>query len=218
MKEPSPGFRRTACGVGGPGALAGELGRHGGCGHCRRRRSPRPRRRGELAGFGVCGDFEPRPSHRVRRGRAGTNSDSDSDKIRVAMRWNETQRLGTELEVVSEVDLTPLLECLRSHVSVIRNSADDGRHTLWCELVPTEADLDDAVQRYVGLVEALPADVRAVWDASVDRCLNTGIQAGWKPSAYPVQLSADSISRAARISVRHQFTVYAADEKAASSK
>ncbi len=184
-------------------------------------RMAQPRQRGlaaDLAGLGVGGDLEQRPPHRVRRGRAGANSDSDSDKIRVAMRLNETQRLGTELEVVSEVDLTPLLECLRSHVSVIRNSADDGRHTLWCELVPTEADLDDAVQRYVGLVEALPADVRAVWDASVDRCLNTGIQAGWKPSAYPVQLSADSISRAARISVRHQFTVYAADEKAASSK
>jgi hypothetical protein len=129
------------------------------------------------------------------------------------MRGNEsTQRLGTELEVVSDVDLTPLLECLRLHVCVIRNSVDDGRYTLWCELVPTEADLDDAVQRYVGLVEALPADVRAVWDASVDRCLNTGIAAGWRPNAYPIQLSAHSISRAARISVRHQFTVYAAQK------
>lgn len=126
------------------------------------------------------------------------------------MLLNETQRLGTELEVVCDVDLTPLLECLGSHVCVIRNSADDGRYTLWCQLVPTEADLDDAVRRYAALVEGLPVNVRAVWDASVDRCLNTGIQAGSRPHAYLVQLSADSISRAARICVRHQFTVYAA--------
>src|SRR5689334_22212771 len=127
-----------------------------------------------------------------------------------SMPWDETQRLGTELEVVSDDDLTPLLEHLQSHVAVIRNSVDDGRHTLWLELEPTEIDLDDAVQRYAALVEALPAHLRALWDASLDRCLNTGIQSGWTPHAYAVRFSAESISRAARVALRHQSTVYAA--------
>ncbi len=132
--------------------------------------------------------------------------------------WNETRTLGTELEIVSNGDLTPLLEHLESHVAVIRNSIDDGRHTLWLELDPTEGDVDDAVQRYVRLLEDLPAHLREIWDASSDRCLNTGIQAGWTPHAHPVRLSADSISRAARISIRHQFTVYAAHSPPASSE
>jgi hypothetical protein len=126
---------------------------------------------------------------------------------------------GTELEVVADVDLTPLLAHFQSHVAVVRNSVDGGRHTLWLELVPTEGDVDDAVQRYVRLVEALPVDLRGLWDASLDRCLNTGIQAGWTPHAHPVRLSAESLVQAARISIRHQFTVYAAvppDEQGAS--
>lgn len=127
--------------------------------------------------------------------------------------WNETRRLGTELEVVSESDLTPLLKHLEPWVAVLRNSVDDGRHTLWLELAPTEADLDDAVQRYVAMLEALPVDLRTLWNTSADRCLNTGIQAGWTPHAYPIRLSAESISQAARIGVRHQFTVYAANAR-----
>ncbi len=132
--------------------------------------------------------------------------------------WNETKTLGTELEVVADVDLTPLLEHFQPHVAVVRNSVDDGRHTLWLELVPTEGDVDDAVQRYVRLVESLPVHLRSRWDASIDRSLNTGIQAGWTPHAQAVRLSADSISRAARISIRHQFTVYAAHSPPAPSE
>ena len=125
--------------------------------------------------------------------------------------WNGTCRLGTELEVVADFDLTPLLSHIGSRVAVLRNSVDDGRHTLWLELDPGETDLDDAVQRYVAMIEAMPSDLRSLWDASVDRCLNTGIQSGWRPHAYPIRLSAESIAQAARISIRHQFTVYAAD-------
>jgi hypothetical protein len=127
--------------------------------------------------------------------------------------WSETRRLGTELEIVADFDLTPILEQLRSYVAVLRNSVDDGLHTLWLELDPTESDLDDAVRRYVAMIEALPSGERSLWDKSVDRCLNTGIQAGVKPHAYAIRLSADSIVQAARISVRHQFTVYAAHDE-----
>jgi hypothetical protein len=126
-------------------------------------------------------------------------------------RIGATSRLGTELEIVADFDLTPLLERLQPHVEVLRNSVDDGRHTLWVELEPTESDIDDAVERYVGMIEALSPPLRALWDTSTDRCLNTGVQAGWTPHAFPVRLSAGSIARAARISVRHQFTIYAAD-------
>jgi hypothetical protein len=123
---------------------------------------------------------------------------------------SDTNRLGTELEVVAEHDLTPLLDAIRQSVTVIRESLDYGRYTLRVGLVPDEADLDDAVRRYVQLIESLSPALRALWDDSIDRCFNTGIQAGTTPPAYRLVLSAESIALAARIAVRHQFTIYAA--------
>jgi hypothetical protein len=128
--------------------------------------------------------------------------------------WTKTQLLGTELEIVSDQDLTTLLAAIHASVRVIRSSIDDGAHTLWVELnVPAELDLDDTIQRYVDLIESLPSEPRAAWNAALDRCLNTGVQAGVEPHAYPLELSVESMARAARVHARHQFTVYAAHQE-----
>lgn len=133
--------------------------------------------------------------------------------------WTETQLLGTELEIVSDHDLTGLLDAIRGHVAVIRGSRDDGRHTLWVERIDwARTGLNDVVCGYVELIESLPARPRALWDGALDRCLNTGIQAGVTPNAYPVNLSAETMARASRIGARHQFTVYAAHSEPPSSE
>jgi hypothetical protein len=123
--------------------------------------------------------------------------------------FDETRRLGTELEVVADFDLTPLLEQLGSRVAVIRNSVDSGRHTLWFQHVPTEKDLDDAVRRYAVMIEALPDQVRDLWNNSFDRCLNTGVQGGLHPPSYALELSSSAMALEVRIAARHRFTVYA---------
>jgi hypothetical protein len=128
----------------------------------------------------------------------------------ITIKSDETSRLGTELEVVADFDLTPLLQEFHAQVDIVRNSVDSGRHTLWLQLVPTEFDLEDAVRRYVAMIETLPEKARQLWDTSLDRCLNTGIQAGWSPHEYILDLSAAAMALEARISLRHQFTVYAA--------
>ncbi len=125
--------------------------------------------------------------------------------------FDETARLGTELEVVADFDLTPLLEQLGAQVAVLRSSVDAGRHTLWLELDPTETDLDDAVRRYATMIEALPEDVRHLWNTSLDRCLNTGIQAGRSPNGFALELSSASMCLETGISTRHQFTIYSAN-------
>ncbi len=127
--------------------------------------------------------------------------------------FDETHRLGTELEVVADFDLTPLLEHLGSRVAVIRNSVDAGRHTLWLQHVPTEGNLDDAVRRYATMIEALPAQARDLWNNSVDRCLNTGVQGGLTPPSYALELSSSLMALEVRIGARHQFTVYAVNPR-----
>jgi hypothetical protein len=114
--------------------------------------------------------------------------------------WNETLRLGTELEVVADFELTALLERFRPQDAVLRSSDDAGRHTLWLELDPTETDLDEAVQRDVAMIEALPGDLRSLWNTTVDRCLNTGIQADGRRTRTLFD-SLPSRSRAPRVSV-----------------
>jgi hypothetical protein len=126
---------------------------------------------------------------------------------------DETSRLGTELEVVADFDLTPLAARWAGQTSEVRNSVDDGRHTLWLQLAPTEETLSEAVARYVAMVEALPEDLRGLWDRAVDRCLNTGVQAGFTPSSLVLELTAKSMADEARVSLRHEFTVYAAQRK-----
>ena len=109
----------------------------------------------------------------------------------------------------ADFDLTPLLEQLGSGVAVVRNSVDAGRHTLWVQHSSTETDLDDAVRRYAMMIEVLPKQVRDLWNNSLDRCLNTGIQAGVHPPSYALELSAAAMALEVRIAARHQFTVYA---------
>ena len=133
------------------------------------------------------------------------------------MAFDETDRLGTELEVVADFDLTPLLEHLGARVAVLRNSLDSGRHTLWLELVPTEKDLEEAVGRYAAMVDALPQPLRHLWNASLDRCLNTGIQAGRRPPSFVLELSPATMALEAAIATRHRFTVYASQPTRAGS-
>ncbi|MBK8252362.1 MAG: hypothetical protein IPK82_06800 [Polyangiaceae bacterium] len=120
--------------------------------------------------------------------------------------------LGTELEVVAEVDLQPLLESFQHQVAVIRNSLDEGRYTLWVELTQTDGTVEDAVRQYTALVKALPPSARTLWDSAIDRCLNTGVQAGYAPHAFPVGLSTNAMALAVRASLRHVFTIYAQDD------
>jgi hypothetical protein len=59
--------------------------------------------------------------------------------------WTKTQLLGTELEIVSDQDLTTLLAAIHASVRVIRSSLDDGAHTLWVEL---DVPADDGLGRH----------------------------------------------------------------------
>ncbi len=60
------------------------------------------------------------------------------------------------------------------------------------------------------MIEALPQQVRHLWNTALDRCLNTGIQAGRSPHSFVLELSSASMSLEVKISTRHQFTVYSA--------
>lgn len=127
--------------------------------------------------------------------------------------FNKTLILGAELELIANFDLQPLLEYFQNHTEVIRNSTDGVVHTVWLELEPTEANLDEALRRYTSLIDAFPISIRSLWDACTDRCINTGIQGGLSPHAVPVHISAEVLAGLAKTGVRLEFSIYAVDLK-----
>ena len=119
-----------------------------------------------------------------------------------------TQFLNVDLEMIADVDLAPFLAQVASQVVVLRDSIDGPTRTVWLELDAEPEDMDDAVRRYVALIEALPAAIRELWDACSDRCLNVGIQAGQLPHAAEYRMSPASVAGVARIRAGLEVTVY----------
>ena len=127
------------------------------------------------------------------------------------MNLEEARRLGTELELVARSSLQTLLEHMGGAVNPLRNSVENGAHTLWLELASSESSIDDAVSRYAAIFDALPPEQRAVWDGCTDRCVNVGLQAGFRPHAFPLLVSHNAIAELARLRLRLQITLYAPD-------
>ena len=127
---------------------------------------------------------------------------------------DEAHCLEAELELVGRGNLQPLLEHMGSAVNPLRNSIDDGVHTLWLELIPSGSTLDGAIARYAAVFDALPSNLRAVWDSCADRCVNVGLQSGFRPHAFALTASRESIAMLERLGLRLQITLYAPEAPA----
>lgn len=75
-----------------------------------------------------------------------------------------------------------------------------------------------AIQDFMSLVEAPPAELRGSWDAREDRCLNVGVQGGFLPHASVFRISASVMAALAATSTRLEVTVYAAEAGSKSRK
>ncbi len=120
-----------------------------------------------------------------------------------------TRFLNVDLELVSTHDIRPLLAHWSDETLTLRDSVEAGRCTVWLELARDPPDADNGVRDFASLVEALPRDLRQLWDSCDDRCLNVGVQSADDPDAAAFRISASAIRALAAISARLEFTVYA---------
>jgi hypothetical protein len=121
---------------------------------------------------------------------------------------DSTRFLNVDLELVAAFGLEPLVTHLGENVLILRDSVDETTRTVWLELSAEPIDVDDAVRRYVTMIEALPTGLRKLWDGCTDRCLNVGIQAARTPHAAVFSLTEFAVAGAARIAARIEVTVY----------
>ena len=126
----------------------------------------------------------------------------------------ETQFLNVDLELVTRVDLSPLLAHWRDTLILLRDSTDAGCRTIWAELRETPRDANSAIDELTRNVKDLPGPLRALWDACDDRCFNVGVQAGRAPHATAFPISAQTIAALTAIAARLEFTVYGIDDAA----
>jgi hypothetical protein len=119
-----------------------------------------------------------------------------------------THFLNVDLELVTEGVVDPILDHWSTNVAVLRNSAEEGRRTAWLELKDQYESPEDVIVEFLKLIDALPGQLRAVWDACSDRCFNVGIQAGNESHSSAFRISSGTLGRIAAVSARLELTVY----------
>jgi len=119
-----------------------------------------------------------------------------------------THFLNVDLELVTDGVVDPLLDHWSAEVAVLRNSVEAGSRTAWLELNDQYESPERVIVEFLKLIDALPGQLRAVWDACSDRCFNIGIQAGAEPHASAFPISSGTLGRIAAVGARLELTVY----------
>lgn len=119
-----------------------------------------------------------------------------------------THFLNVDLELVTRGEVAPLLALWSSNVTVLRNSIDDDRRTVWLELNTQPREAEHALLGFLDLVGKLPDEVRDLWNGCDDRCFNVGIQAGGGPHSATYTISPRTLGRIAGVMARIAVTVY----------
>lgn len=124
-----------------------------------------------------------------------------------------TQFLGTELDVLTSREPTPLIEMLatrRVHVVGRPAPRDDGHWFVELELRQLEVTADTTVLAILDAIEALTGEAREIWYVAPIRELDLRFQCGASPRAFSDVLSSSTLARATAAGVSIRFTLYAA--------
>ena len=123
-----------------------------------------------------------------------------------------TRFLNVDLELVTRMELSPLLARFAASMLVLRDSVDDGLRTVWLELAGgNPPDAEDAIAQFVTIIQSLPGELRRLWDACDDRCFNVGIQGDAAPYATVFSLTRASLAAVADLGARLDITVYGSE-------
>jgi hypothetical protein len=119
--------------------------------------------------------------------------------------------LNTDLDLVSDQDLTDLTAALKSRgVDALHvTRGDDGKWyaTLEVDRTPSEEPEPDIIA-ILDAVEALGKKLRSVWTKCSLRELNIGYDCGSEPWAFNHGISAKTLGRIAALNAPLRFTLY----------
>lgn len=114
-----------------------------------------------------------------------------------------THFLNVDLDLYVAEGMDELLKALQPAIVISR---DGTRATLEVDLQPDSPE--DALRRFVKLVDKLSPNKRAIWNKAIAREFNIGVQAGKHPHSMQFTLSNEAVALANSLSASVAFTVY----------
>ena len=113
--------------------------------------------------------------------------------------------LNVDLDIRSHTGIEQLLEPIAGSAIQLHKT----RESVSLELIEDFASVEEAISRWLDLIETLPTPAREIWNRCESRSLNVGIKAGNEPHAACFAISSAAISRLAIQNLEIIFTVYA---------
>ena len=119
--------------------------------------------------------------------------------------------LNIDLDIESEVDLSPIVKSFGENVSVMRNDEKDG--VFYASFETGFTTISDIISEYSRLVENLDSEAKDIWNKCKKRRFDFGYECGIKPYAYYSTLSNEVVAKIYEIGGEIGITIYAYNEK-----
>ena len=126
----------------------------------------------------------------------------------------ETEFLNVDLDIRSRGNLQPLVSAFGKNVFVLHVGGEGRDYCAHLEYAGRKFCGKDAnwlIRHLIGLVQRLPQPARRRWDQARSREFNIGIQAGFKPRVYELQLAPRTMDLLHSVKGRVVLTLYAPD-------
>jgi|SRR5215813_5728513 len=127
----------------------------------------------------------------------------------------EIRYLNTDLELESKSDLAQIVGEFGEDVIVLHHGEVRGYQHASFEMAGSSSSggADEVINLFCGLVEALPEDVREIWDGCCSRVLDVGYESGAAPQNFRSEIRASTIRRVAQIGANIVITIYPSSTK-----
>jgi hypothetical protein len=127
------------------------------------------------------------------------------------MATETTHFLNVDLEIDSRWNLQPLVSALGKKVIVLYADRYKRTYMARLELARLTNDPNVIIRSFCAMIRDLPRAERKLWTSAKLRDFSIGVKAGFKPSAYDLALTPQTLKEASEINARIVFTLYASD-------
>ena len=127
------------------------------------------------------------------------------------MASKRVQYLNTDLVLQSGSDLAPIVKAFGDDVVVLHSGAgSNGIYRAAFEIAGSHAGATEDINYFIALVEALPPDIRNLWDSCYSRVFDVGYRSGADTPSFTTELRSATIKAMAAINASVAITIYPA--------
>ena len=120
----------------------------------------------------------------------------------------QVRYLNTDLVIESKNDLSLIVQEFGEDVIVLHCGEARGYQLASFEISIDIAGVDETINQFCALVEALTQEAREVWDGCCTRVMDVGYESGTSPHNLRSEIRASTIQRVAAIGASIVITIY----------